>query len=287
MKYQIGWDNFAQEVNRSDESINLAKASLYCAQAEYPELDVAKYLQQLDLMAEDIAVKLPSERYPLQIIKTINHHLYSYLEFRGNSQDYYNPKNSFLNDVIDLRTGIPLTLAIIYLEIAKRLDFPMLGIGMPGHFIIRPDFDDAGIFVDAFSQGEILFQEDCEAKLQQLYQQPVKLESRFLAPVNNKQILARMLTNLKQIYLYRCQYNKVLAIISGLLILYPHNPNELRDRGLLYYELNRWQAAYKDLQAYLKFASYGDEYQMIQMLLKKIENREQIESTLMTPRNAI
>ncbi len=272
MKYKIGWDNFAQEVNRSDESINLARASLYCAQAEYPELDVAKYLQQLDLIAEDIAVKLPSQRYPLQIIKTINDHLYNCLKFRGNSQDYYNPKNSFLNDVIDLRTGIPLTLSIVYLEIAKRLDFPMLGIGMPGHFIIRPDFDDVGIFVDVFNQGEILFKEDCEAKIQQLYQQPVKLEPRFLAPVNNKQILARMLTNLKQIYLHRRQYNKVLAIITGLLTLFPNNPNELRDRGLLYYELNLWQAAYKDLQAYLKLATYGNDYQMIQMLLTKIKN---------------
>ena len=272
MKYQIGWDNFAQEVNRSDESINLAKASLYCAQAEYPELDVAKYLQQLDRTAEDIAVKLPENRYPLQIIKTINHHLYNCLEFRGNSQDYYNPKNSFLNDVLELRTGIPLTLAIIYLEVAKRLDFPMRGIGMPGHFIIRPDFDDAGIFVDAFNQGEILFKEDCEAKLQQLYQQPVKLEQRFLAPVNKRQILARMLTNLKQIFLHRRQYNKVLAIISGLLILYPNNANELRDRGLLYYELKLWPEASQDLQAYLQFASYSDEYQMIQMLLSKIES---------------
>ncbi len=272
MKYQIGWDNFAQEVSRSDESINLARASLYCAQAEYPELDVAKYLQQLDVIAEDIRAKLTSQRYPLQIIQTINNHLYNCLEFKGNSQDYYNPKNSFLNDVIDLRTGIPLTLSIIYLEIAKRIDFPMVGIGMPGHFIIRPDFDDAGIFVDAFNQGEILFKEDCEAKLQQLYQQPVKLEARFLEPVNKKQILARMLTNLKQIYLHRRKYNNVLAIITGILILFPNNYNELRDRGLLHYELNHWQAAYQDLQAYLKLANYGDEYQMIQMLLNKIEN---------------
>ncbi|ELS02661.1 hypothetical protein Xen7305DRAFT_00023790 [Xenococcus sp. PCC 7305] len=272
MKHQIGWDNFAQEVSRSDESINLARASLYCAQAEYPELEVAKYLQQLDLIAEDIAIKLPSQRYPLQVIKTINNHLYNYLEFTGNSEDYYNPKNSFLNDVLDLRTGIPLTLAIVYLEIAKRLDFPMLGIGMPGHFLIRPDFNEAGIFVDAFNQGEILFKEDCAAKLQQLYQQPVKLEPRFLAPVTNKQILARMLTNLKQIFLHRRQYNKVLAIITGLLVLFPNNPHELRDRGLLYYELKIWPEASQDLQAYLKLADYGDEYQMIKMIVDKIEN---------------
>ena len=272
MKYQIGWDNFAQEVSRSDESINLAKASLYCAQAEYPDLEVTKYLEQLDLMAQDIAVKLPDQHYPLQIIKTINNHLYNNLEFRGNDQDYYNPKNSFLNDVIELRRGIPLTLSIIYLEIAKRLNFPMLGIGMPGHFIIRPDFDDAGIFVDAFNQGEILFKEDCQAKLEQLYQQPVKLEPQFLNPVSNKQILARLLNNLKQIYLHRRQYNKVLAIITGLLTLFPNNPSELRDRGLLYYELKLWQEASQDLQAYLKIANYGDEYQMVQMILSKIQD---------------
>jgi len=272
MKHQIGWDNFAQEVNRSDESINLAKASLYCAQAEYPELEATKYLQKLDHIAEDIAVKLPANRYPLQIIKTINNHLYNHLEFSGNSQDYYNPKNSFLNDVIDLQTGIPLTLSIIYLEIAKRLDFPMLGIGMPGHFIIRPDFNDAGIFVDAFNQGEILFKEDCERKLQNLYQQPVKIEPRFLAPVSNKQILARMLTNLKQIFLHRRQNTKVLAIISGLLILYPNNPNELRDRGLLYYELKLLPEAAQDLQTYLKIVTHSEESHMIQLLLNKIEN---------------
>lgn len=272
MKHQIGWDNFTQEVNRSDDSINLAKASLYCAQAEYPELEVAKYLQQLDRIAEDIAVKIPENRYPLQIIKTINNHLYNCLEFRGNSQDYYNPKNSFLNDVIDLQTGIPLTLSIIYLEIAKRLDFPMLGIGMPGHFIIRPDFDNAGIFVDAFNQGEILFKEDCERKLQQLYQQPVKIEPKFLAPVSNRQILARMLMNLKQIFLNRRQHTKVLAIITGLLILYPNNPNELRDRGLLYYELKLFPEAAQDLQDYLKIASHSEESNMIQILLTKIKS---------------
>lgn len=271
MKDQISWNNFAQEVNRSDESINLARASLYCAQAEYPKLDVEKYLRQLDQIAKDIAVKLPSERYPLQVIKTINNHLYNCLGFRGNSQDYYNPQNSFLNDVIALRTGIPLTLSIVYLEIAKRLNFPMQGIGMPGHFLIRPDFDDVGIFVDAFNQGEILFKQDCEAKLQQIYQQPVKLEARFLAPVTNKQILARMLNNLKQIYLHRREYSNVLAIMTGILILFPNNHYELRDRGLLYYELNFLEAAYQDLQSYLKIANYGDEYQMIKMLSNRIE----------------
>ncbi|VEP13587.1 conserved hypothetical protein [Hyella patelloides LEGE 07179] len=272
MTNQIGWRKFAAEVNNKNQTIDLARASLYYAQAEYPNIDINEYLNRLDEIAQEIAANLPLERYPLQVIKTINHYLFDRLDFRGNSQDYYNPDNSYLNKVIDRFTGIPITLAVIYLEIAKRVDFPMIGIGMPGHFLIRPDFEDAGIFVDAFNQGEILFEQDCEAKLSQLYQQPVKLEPHFLNPVNNHQILARMLINLKHIYLRHRQLDKVLDIVEGILALFPHNPHEIRDRGLLYYEMARWQEATVDLKAYLKTLPDAEDAPMIQMLLNKICN---------------
>ena len=265
-----GWQNFAQEVKQKD--LDLAKASLYYAQAEYPNLDIAHYLNYLDQMAENIAVKLPQERYPLQVIKTINHYLFNELNFQGDNQNYYNPENSYLNKAIERRKGIPITLSVIYLEVAKRLNFPMVGIGMPGHFIIRPDFEDAGIFVDAFNQGEILFEQDCEAKLSQLYQQPVKLEQHFLKSVSKQQILARMLNNLKQIYLHHRQFDKVLEVVEGILILFPNNPYEIRDRGLLYYEMARWQEAAEDLKVYLKTLPDADDVPMIKMLLNKISN---------------
>ncbi len=186
---------------------------MYIAQIEDPDLDIDRYLGMLDTIATEVAQKLPKTRYPLKTIQTINQYLYTEHSFCGNEQDYYNPKNSFLNDVIDLQTGIPLTLAIVYLEIAKRIDFPMVGIGMPGHFLIRPDFEDSEIFVDAFDRGEILFAEDCRQKLMNIYQRDLPtLPPEILQPVTNRQILFRMLNNLQSIYLNQPDFDKALVI---------------------------------------------------------------------------
>jgi regulator of sirC expression with transglutaminase-like and TPR domain len=270
MNINIGWHNFSEEINQVDENIDLARASLYYAQAEYPNLNISEYISILDIMAEEIDTRLPKQPYPLKVIKTINNYLFEELGYQGNGEDYYNASNSFLNDVIERKRGIPITLSVIYLEIAKRLNFSMVGIGMPGHFLIRPDFEDCGIFIDPFNQGEILFKQDCQEKLSDLYQKPIKLESHFLAPASNRQILARMLTNLKFIYLRSQQLSKALAVIDGILMLFPENPNELRDRGLIYYELNSWYEAAQDLECYLSVLPNAEDAPIIRILLEKI-----------------
>jgi regulator of sirC expression with transglutaminase-like and TPR domain len=211
---------FSIEVNRLDRDIDIAKAALYIAQIEYPNLAHNTYLSALDNMAKEVERKLPKTPYPLRVIKTINQYLYDELNFHGNEDDYYDPRNSFLNEAIDRRTGIPITLSLIYLEIAKRIDFPMVGIGMPGHFLIRPDFEDAEIFVDAFNRGETLFVEDCRQKLIQLYQQDIPfLPPEMLQPVTNRQFLARMLNNLQAIYLNQGDFNRALTFKNWYEIL--------------------------------------------------------------------
>lgn len=212
---------FQREVQQAEDGIDLEKAALFIAQEEYPDLDIEDYLNALETMAAEVRDRLPTAAYPLRIVQTINQYLYEELGFRGNTEDYYDPRNSFLNEVIDRRTGIPITLALVYLAIARRIDFPMLGIGMPGHFLMRPDFEDAGIFVDAFNQGEVLFPEDCEALLSQLYGQPMKLRADFLQPVTNRQFLGRMLNNLKAIYLHRGDLQRAMAAIERIQILFP------------------------------------------------------------------
>ena len=234
-------EKFREEINQSDEKIDLAKASLYLAGMEYPELDVEEYLNALDTMAEELREILPVTPYPLKIIQSINQYLFQDLGFKGNTDNYYDPDNSFLNQVIERRTGIPITLSVIYLEIAKRINFPMVGIGMPGHFLIRPQFEDAGIFVDAFHQGEILFPEDCQQRLQEIYQQSITLKPEFLASVSPRQILARMLSNLKYIYINQQQLSQALTTVELILLLFPNNARELRDRNLLYYHLSQRQ----------------------------------------------
>jgi regulator of sirC expression with transglutaminase-like and TPR domain len=213
-------DLFIAEIDRPDEDIELAKAALHIAQIEYPNLDIDKYLQTLDTMAAEISARLPETKYPLKVIQTINKYLYEDLNFCGNESDYYNPRNSFLNDVIDRRTGIPITLALVYLEVAKRINFPMVGIGMPGHFIIRPNFEGAEMFVDTFDRGEILFVEDCRQKLMDLYQQDIPaLPPEMLQPVTNRQFLFRMLNNLQAIYLNQPNFERALVIKDWIEIM--------------------------------------------------------------------
>jgi regulator of sirC expression with transglutaminase-like and TPR domain len=270
MNFSSARQYFYQEIQQSDEDINLAKAALYIAQEEYPNLDTEEYLNALDTMAWEIQERLPESRYPLRMIQTINQYLYDDLGFSGNKIDYYDPRNSFLNDVIDRRLGIPITLALVYLEVARRIDFPMVGVGMPGHFLIRPDVPDIEIFVDAFNGGEIIFAEDCQERLSQLYQQPVTLQPEFLAVVTNRQFLVRMLTNLKFIYLKQQELEKTLGAVERILLLFPGLTLELRDRGLIYYQLGYYPQAKNDFQTYLSKIPDAEDASVIRRLLEEL-----------------
>jgi regulator of sirC expression with transglutaminase-like and TPR domain len=274
MNFSSARQYFYQEIQQPDEQINLAKAALYIAQEEYPDLDPQEYINALDTMAEEVQERLPSSRYPLRMIQSINQYLYDDLGFAGNKTDYYDPRNSFFNEVIDRRLGIPISLAVVYLEVARRIDFPMVGVGMPGHFLIRPDVPEIDIFVDAFNGGEILFAQDCQERLSQIYQQPMTLKPEFLAVVNQRQILARLLTNLKYIYLKQQELEKTLAVIERILLLFPDVSLELRDRGLLYYQLRRYPQAVEDLQTYLKQFPNAVDANVIRRLLTQLDEAD-------------
>ena len=258
----------AQDINQSDHKIDLARTSLHIAQIAFPGLSPEQYIKAIDAMAEQIV----KTNYPLKIIKNINDYLFEKLEYRGNQADYYDPDNSFLNQVIARRKGIPISLSVLYLEIAKRLDFPMVPIGMPGHFLIRPEFAEVGIFVDVFNQGEILFKEDCQKKLQDIYGDSLAAEENFLQAVTNRQILGRMLTNLKFIYIQKQELTKAWQIIELILTISPEHPIELRDRGIIGYQLEKWQEAKNDLETYLRLNPTASDQQTILKILEKISN---------------
>jgi regulator of sirC expression with transglutaminase-like and TPR domain len=271
MDFPLGRKYFYREIQQPDEQISLERAALYLALEEYPNLDVEAYLNALDTMAAEVEVGLPARFYPLRILQSINQYLYEHLAFKGNASNYYDPDNSFLNQVIDRRTGIPITLALVYLAIARRINFPMVGIGMPGHFLIRPTVDEMEIFVDAFHQGEILFLQDCQDRLAQVFGQPVPFQAEFLRPVTNRQFLARMLTNLKVIYINRGDGPRALAAIDRILLLFPQSATELRDRGLVHFQLNQLTQAQQDLEAYLTMAPDADDAATIQQLLDQMK----------------
>ena len=270
MSKSLARDRFCQEIQKPEPEINLAAAALYIAQEEYPALDCAAYLQTLDQMAATLRDRLPQEAYPLKIIRAINQYLFGDLGFKGNERDYYNPQNSFLNDVLDRRTGIPISLSLVYLELAQRIGFPMTGVGMPGHFLIRPTLEDMAIFVDAFHQGEVMFEEDCRDRLQQLYGQPARLQPEHLLPIGARPFLARMLNNLKVIYLHHQDALRALATLDRILLLVPDAPLEHRDRGLIHYRLGNLDTARQDLTAYLQAVPDAPDVFEVQQVLGQI-----------------
>lgn len=274
MNFSLARNQFYQAIRQPDASLDLGRAALYLAQEEYPDLDPEAYIRTLDRMAAEVEARLPAEQYPLRIINGINDYLYKDLGFVGNTTNYYDPRNSYFNEVIDRRTGIPITLSLLYLEIAKRIDFPMVGIGMPGHFLIRPVVGDMQVFVDPFHQGEVLFLEDCQDRLTQIYGGPVEVKPEFFAALDGRHFLRRMLTNLKMIYLNAQDIPRTLAAVERILLLFPDAPEELRDRGLLYYQQGRWTEAYEDLTRYLVNAPTTEEAIALRQILKRIEGEE-------------
>jgi regulator of sirC expression with transglutaminase-like and TPR domain len=206
----------------------------------------------------------------MKMVQEINQYLFVEQNFSGNDHDYYDPRNSFITDVLDRRLGIPLSLSIIYMVLGDRLGFAIEGISFPGHFIVRPQHPDLEIFIDPYNKGEILFPEDCANKLTQLYGREVPLQGEYLQPVGIRRILDRLLTNLKLIYLRRHEPVKALAAIERSLMLNPDVPTQWRDRGLICYQLDRYTEARIDLESYLRHSPYAEDSQIIIQLLNEL-----------------
>lgn len=264
---------FARAVKCPDDRIDLAETALLIAQQEYPALEVAAYLRRLDAMAEAVRLRLDASADLRRRLAALNDHLFVREGFCGNAEDYYDPRNSFLNEVLDRRTGIPISLSVVYLEVGRRLGLPLQGAGMPGHFLVVCSGPDEHLVVDPFGGGAILSPADCQRILDGLYQKRVVFAPRMLAPVGPRQILMRILNNLKRIFVQRDQYSKALAVVDRLLILHPDSPEELRDRGLLACQLKRYAEASADLDRYLRLSPEAEDHGVILDHLRSIRER--------------
>jgi len=254
MTRTLARDLFREMVSRPPEQIDLAAAALLIALDEYPELNVSEYLERIDLLAERTSAQLHSDaaERPMEAIESINYQLFEIEGFRGNQEDYYDPRNSFLSDVLDRKTGIPITLSVLYMEVGRRIGLKVEGVGMPGHFIVKCKHNGAEIFIDAFERGEILLEEACEQKLTQLHGKDFQFNRSCLDAVNHSQILTRMLHNLKAIYWNQQNYAKAIGVIEKLLLINPTAAAEIRDRGFAHYQLNHLSPAIRDWSRYLE-----------------------------------
>ena len=256
---------FKEMVSRPEDRIDLGLAALLIALDEYPNLNVRQYLKEIDQLAAKIQsqMEFSAGARPIDAIEKINQTMFEREGFRGNSEDYYDPRNSFLNEVIDRKTGIPITLSLLYMEVGKRVGLPFQGVGMPGHFIVKCLHQSLEIFVDPFNQGEILLEGGCKKKLRQIYGEDFQFDESYLNPVTKRQILSRILNNLKQIYFHLEDFSKTLGVIEKILLITPDAPGEVRDRGTVQYKLGNYSRALKDWTHYLELQPLAADAQEI------------------------
>ena len=250
---------------------DLAIAALMIARIEYPKLDAGPYLDRLDDIGREAKLRVEAAARPrgdvpdhvdpdryAQVL-ALNDYLFGELRFIGNEVRYEDPRNSFLNEVLDRRTGIPISLALVYMEIARRADVHVVGINFPGHFLMRcparrslPFSED--LIIDAFHGGALLSEDACRTLLRRHAGDEAVFDPQLLARATKPQILVRMLVNLKRLYVNMHSFPQARDVTELLLAVNPSAANELRDRGLLAYNLNRYAAALRDLQTYLQLS---------------------------------
>lgn len=254
-------DDLLRALNEPGEA--LAPAALAIAGVEYPALDGGPYLQRLERMAEAAAGRLQRHEGASAStrIATLNAYLYEELGFSGNRERYDDPRNSFLNEVLDRRLGIPISLAVVYLEIGRGAGLRLEGVNFPGHFLVRSpagpgEMED--LIVDPFHAGAILSEVDCRHLLRQHLGEEAAFDHGLLATATRQHIVVRMLVNLKRLYVRMRSFPQARAIADLLLAVDPSALAELRDRGLLAYHMEDFAAALKDLEAYLRLMPRGE-----------------------------
>jgi len=245
-------ERFAELVRTEGSEIHLAEAALLIAAVEYPELEIRRYLDRLGEMSRELITRLDGAPPSLDAAAAVaNAYLFEELGFRGNRDDYHDPRNSYLNDVLDRRTGIPITLSTVFIEVARGAGLDAQGVGLPGHFIVRLQGREGALLLDPFYGGAELTEEDCQARLDRLYGGRVRLRDGMLAPVDRRHILARMLRNLKVLHMKALDHRRALEMVELLLALNPYSGEDRRDRGLIYAAMDCYGIAADDLEAYL------------------------------------
>ncbi len=238
-----------------DEHVDLLRAALTFARIEDPRVDVESYVRQVEELSRRVAARINDSDDPAQSIAALNEVLFKEEMFRGNSVDYYNPRNSFLNDVLDRRLGVPITLALVYMEVARRAGFPLFGVGLPGHFLLKHyDVDGRSILIDAFDRGSVVTEEDCRQKLNTIYAGKIALQPEFLLPVTRRQMLTRMLSNLRAVYLSRRDFRRAVQVVDLVLVIYPRSPEDVKQRAVLRYNLDDYRGALADFDEYVKMS---------------------------------
>ena len=255
----VALEPFAALLAAGDDRIELARACLMIAEDAYPGLDVEGYVTEVARLALRLRTRLSRDAGAEEKVVELNQFLFEELGFSGNADHYYDPRNSYLNEVIDRRTGIPITLSVLYIELGRKIGLPLEGVSFPGHFLVRVRMRGGMLVLDPFAGGDPQSEDELRARLERVVPReatggvPVRdlpLE-QFLEPATNRQILARLLRNLKGIYRQAEMPERMLDVLNRALVVTPDSTSDLRDRGIVYQQLQCYRAALQDLRDYV------------------------------------
>lgn len=253
-----------------DERIDLLSAAMLVARDEYPKLDLRHYEEMLDAHADAIGKRLPGNADTQQRLLALSRYLFEEVGFAGNHDAFYDPRNSYLNDVLDRRLGIPLSLALVQMELARRLGVPLEGVSFPGHFLVRLQVEGGLLVLDPYHRGRSIDVEELRQRASpHMGHADIDDQQLFLmlAPASHRAIVMRMLRNLKSLYQEQDDAEKALRCADRLVRLAPQHADTLRDRGVLYHQLGHLGAAREDLARYLSMAPQADDTEAMRGLL--------------------
>ena len=265
---------FLREIEKPEEELDLGRAALLVAKEEHPQLPVERYTTRLDVLAEEVRGRLSGETAPPVVLRELVEVLYTRWGLKGNREHYYDHRNSFLNEVLDRGLGIPLTLGIVVMEVGRRLELTLEAVNFPGHFMVRQPGESVDLLVDPFDGGRILFEDQAQELLDRIYGGMVRVQPGFLQAVGPREVLARLLRNLRGIYMNDEEVPRAVAVLERLLLLDPGAPMELRDLGTLLARMGRTAEAVEPLERYLEVASDSGDARRIRSLLERLRRME-------------
>jgi regulator of sirC expression with transglutaminase-like and TPR domain len=254
--------------------VSLAEGALLIAAEEYDRLDIDAYLQRIDGMGLTLRQRLRADTSRTDAVLALNRYFFDELGFSGNADDYYDPRNSYLNDVIDRRLGIPITLAVLYIEIGRRAGLPLQGVSFPMHFLVKCDLDEGELVLDPYARGTFLGLDDLKRRLKGIAR-GVEIDAavlgHLLGAAEPSEILARMLRNLRAIYMNKGEKLKALSASNRIVELVPAAAEEYRDRGELYAELECFRAALADLRQYVELRPQAHDREGVVQRIAELE----------------
>jgi regulator of sirC expression with transglutaminase-like and TPR domain len=265
------WERIAGA--RTDE-VSLAEGALLIAAEEYEGLDVDRYLERIDEMGAVLRRRLRSDISTTEALIALNRYVFEELGFSANTDDYYDPRNSYLNEVIERRVGIPITLAVVYIEIGRRIGLSLQGVSFPTHFLVKCVLREGAIILDPYARGASLGVDDLQERLRSVsegLELDAHLVTSLLTPAAPADIFARMLRNLRAIHLERGEHLKALCASNRILALQPAAADEYRERGELYDKLECFRAALADFRQYLKLHPQARDSERIASRMAELE----------------